>query len=114
MQEKLLNLSLVRRIHSRWPPPDNASLSAKRRRLYMGNLGDGKGTPARIGMQHLTEAIFASLADFERELIRQRTIAGLPSTRVRGRVGAADFGVKAVATEADCYPFRFRNVSNVH
>lgn len=31
--------------------------------------------------------IFASLAEFERELIRERTIAGLHSARARGRVG---------------------------
>lgn len=31
--------------------------------------------------------IFASLAEFERELIRERTIAGLQSARSRGRVG---------------------------
>jgi len=31
--------------------------------------------------------IFASLSEFERELIRERTIAGLQSARVRGRVG---------------------------
>ncbi|AKH99211.1 site-specific recombinase, DNA invertase Pin [Hoeflea sp. IMCC20628] len=31
--------------------------------------------------------IFASLAEFERELIRERTIAGLQSARARGRVG---------------------------
>lgn len=31
--------------------------------------------------------IFASLAEFERELIRERTIAGLKSARARGRVG---------------------------
>ena len=32
-------------------------------------------------------AIFAGLADFERELIRERTAAGLASARARGRVG---------------------------
>ncbi|MCV3765157.1 recombinase family protein [Rhizobium sp. TRM95796] len=31
--------------------------------------------------------IFASLAEFERELIRERTLAGLASARARGRVG---------------------------
>ncbi|MDW5315079.1 recombinase family protein [Rhizobium sp. PL01] len=31
--------------------------------------------------------IFASLAEYERELIRERTIAGLQSARSRGRVG---------------------------
>jgi len=40
--------------------------------------------------------IFASLAEFERELIRERTIAGLASARARGRVG----GRKASMTTA--------------
>lgn len=40
--------------------------------------------------------IFASLAEFERELIRERTIAGLASARARGRVG----GRKATMTSA--------------
>lgn len=40
--------------------------------------------------------IFASLAEFERELIRERTIAGLQSARARGRVG----GRKATMTPA--------------
>lgn len=31
--------------------------------------------------------IFASLAEFERELIRERTLAGLRSARARGRIG---------------------------
>ena len=31
--------------------------------------------------------VFASLAEFERELIRERTMAGLASARARGRVG---------------------------
>ncbi|WP_027992454.1 recombinase family protein [Sinorhizobium meliloti] len=40
--------------------------------------------------------IFASLAEFERELIRERTIAGLASARARGRIG----GRKATMTSA--------------
>lgn len=40
--------------------------------------------------------IFASLAEFERELIRERTLAGLQSARSRGRVG----GRKAKMTKA--------------
>lgn len=40
--------------------------------------------------------IFASLAEFEHELIRDRTIAGLASARARGRVG----GRKATMTTA--------------
>jgi DNA invertase Pin-like site-specific DNA recombinase len=35
--------------------------------------------------------IFASLAEFERELIRERTIAGLMSARARGRNGGRPY-----------------------
>ncbi|MFP6812782.1 MAG: helix-turn-helix domain-containing protein [Moraxella sp.] len=35
----------------------------------------------------LTLHLFASLAEFERELIRERTQAGLLSARARGRMG---------------------------
>ena len=53
----------------------------------------------QIGFQSLTESIdttsngrlifniFASLAEFERDLIRERTKAGLQAARARGRVG---------------------------
>jgi DNA invertase Pin-like site-specific DNA recombinase len=53
-----------------------------------------------VGFRSLTEAIdtsspggklvfhvFAALAEFERDLIRQRTQAGLAAARARGRVG---------------------------
>jgi len=62
-----------------------------------------------VGFRSLTEAIdtttpggrlvfhiFASLAQFERELIRERTQAGLTAARARGRVG----GRKTVLTPA--------------
>lgn len=64
----------------------------------------------KIGFQSLTESIdttnaggklifhiFAALAEFERNLIRERTIAGLKAARARGRVG----GRKAKLTVAD-------------
>lgn len=54
----------------------------------------------QVGFRSLTEAIdtttaggrlvfhlFAALADFERELIRDRTLAGLAAARARGRMG---------------------------
>lgn len=39
------------------------------------------------GQGKLLFAIFGGLAEFERELIRERTIAGLKSARARGRIG---------------------------
>ncbi|MDP1595380.1 MAG: recombinase family protein [Methylotenera sp.] len=64
----------------------------------------------KIGFQSLSESIdttnaggklifhiFAALAEFERNLIRERTIAGLKAARARGRVG----GRKAKLSSAD-------------
>jgi len=41
--------------------------------------------------------IFASLAEFERELIRERTQAGLQAARVRGRTGGRPKGLSEQA-----------------
>lgn len=43
--------------------------------------------------------IFASLAEFERELIRERTQAGLKSARARGRKGGRPKGMTQTAIE---------------
>lgn len=43
--------------------------------------------------------IFASLAEFERELIRERTQAGLKSARARGRKGGRPKGMSQLAIE---------------
>lgn len=43
--------------------------------------------------------IFASLAEFERELIRERTQAGLKSARARGRKGGRPKGRSILAME---------------
>jgi DNA invertase Pin-like site-specific DNA recombinase len=43
--------------------------------------------------------IFASLAEFERELIRERTQAGLKSARARGRKGGRPRGLTQAAME---------------
>ncbi|STX88299.1 recombinase family protein [Legionella feeleii] len=43
--------------------------------------------------------IFASLAEFERELIRERTQAGLNSARARGRKGGRPKGMSKAAME---------------
>jgi DNA invertase Pin-like site-specific DNA recombinase len=44
--------------------------------------------------------IFASLAEFERELIRERTLAGLAAARERGRVGGRPRKLTATKLEA--------------
>jgi len=47
----------------------------------------------------LVFGIFASLAEFERELIRERTQAGLKSARARGRKGGRPKGLTQEAIE---------------
>ncbi len=47
----------------------------------------------------LVFGIFASLAEFERELIRERTQAGLNSARARGRKGGRPKGMSKLAIE---------------
>jgi DNA invertase Pin-like site-specific DNA recombinase len=47
----------------------------------------------------LVFGIFAALAEFERELIRERTIAGLLSARARGRKGGAPFKMTTLCRE---------------
>ena len=37
--------------------------------------------------------VFAALAEFERELIRERTLAGLKAARTRGRKGGREFAL---------------------
>ena len=41
----------------------------------------------------LVFGIFAALAEFERELIRERTVTGLKSARARGRKGGRKFAL---------------------
>ena len=46
--------------------------------------------------------IFASLAEFEKDLIRERTMAGLSSARARGRIGGRPKGLSKRAQEKAC------------
>ena len=39
--------------------------------------------------------LFGALAQFEREIIRDRTVAGLAAARARGRVGGRPFKLSA-------------------
>ena len=49
--------------------------------------GQGASIDTTTASGKLVFAIFAALAEFERELIRERTLAGLASAQARGRKG---------------------------
>ena len=53
--------------------------------------GQGANIDTTTANGKLIFGIFAALAEFERELIRERTIAGLKSARARGRKGGRKF-----------------------
>jgi len=53
--------------------------------------GHGASIDTATPAGKLVFGIFASLAEFERELISERTKAGLASARARGRKGGAPF-----------------------
>lgn len=53
--------------------------------------GQGAQIDTTTAQGKLVFGIFAALAEFERELISERTKAGLASARARGRVGGAPF-----------------------
>ena len=59
------------------------------------SLNDPLDTTSAQG--RLVFNLFASLAEFERELIRERTQAGLSAARARGRVGGRPKGLPAQA-----------------
>src|SRR6202161_640743 len=53
--------------------------------------GQGANIDTTTAGGRLGFGIFAALAEFERELIRERTIAGLSSARARGRIGGRPY-----------------------
>ena len=55
--------------------------------------GQGAAIDTATASGRLVFAIFAALAEFERELIRERTRAGLAAARVRGRKGGRKFAL---------------------
>src|SRR5438094_2963665 len=55
--------------------------------------GQGANIDTTTASGRLVFGIFAALAEFERELIRERTIAGLQAARARGRQGGRTFGL---------------------
>ena len=61
------------------------------------SLQDGINTSTSTG--RFTFNIFASLAEFEREIIKERTKAGLQAAKARGKVGGRPDGLSQEATE---------------
>ncbi len=57
----------------------------KAQRIGFRSLQESIDTTSGVGK--LIFHVFASLAEFERDLIRERTLAGIESARARGRVG---------------------------
>jgi DNA invertase Pin-like site-specific DNA recombinase len=62
---------------------------------HLKSLNDSIDTSTPQGK--LTFHIFAALAEFERDIIRERTIAGLEAARARGRVGGRKKGLSEEA-----------------
>ena len=57
--------------------------------------GQGAAIDTTTAAGKLVFGIFAALAEFERELISERTVAGLVSARARGRKGGRPFKMTA-------------------
>ena len=55
--------------------------------------GEGTQLDTTTSAGRLVFGIFAALAEFERELIRERTVAGLNAARARGRKGGRSFAL---------------------
>jgi DNA invertase Pin-like site-specific DNA recombinase len=68
-------------------------LELNQKKVIVKGLTDGVDTSTPNGRLFLN--VMASLAEYERELIRERTNAGLSSARARGRVGGRPKGLKA-------------------
>ncbi len=60
-------------------------------RKILGTTGHGAAIDTTTAAGKLVFGIFAALAEFERELIAERTKAGLASARARGRKGGRPF-----------------------
>ena len=66
--------------------------------------GQGAQIDTTTAAGRLVFGIFAALAEFERELIRERTVAGLMAARARGRKGGRK--VRAVESAGAAGPGR--------
>jgi DNA invertase Pin-like site-specific DNA recombinase len=70
------------------------------RKIDLKSLNDPIDTTTSQGQ--LTFNLFASLAEFERDVIRERTHAGLSAARARGRKGGRPKGVPSNAESTAC------------
>ena len=70
------------------------------RKVGLKSLSDPIDTTTSHG--RLTFNLFASLAEFERDLIRERTNAGLTAARARGRTGGRPKGLAHGAEQTSC------------
>ena len=70
------------------------------RKVGLKSLNDPIDTTTATG--RLTFNIFASLAEFERDVIRERTKAGLLAARARGRKGGRPKGIASDAEQTAC------------
>ena len=72
----------------------------KEREIGLQSLNDPIDTTTSQG--RLSFNLFASLAEFERDLIRERTQAGLAAARARGRNGGRPKGLSVQAEATAC------------
>jgi DNA invertase Pin-like site-specific DNA recombinase len=70
------------------------------RKVGLKSLGDPIDTTTSHG--RLIFNLFASLAEFERDVIRERTNAGLTAARARGRTGGRPKGLTTGAEQIAC------------
>src|SRR3984957_376210 len=70
------------------------------RKIGLQSLNDPVDTTTSHG--RLTFNLFASLAEFERDIIRERTQAGLSAARARGRCGGRPAGLSSHAESIAC------------
>ena len=66
--------------------------------------GDGAQIDTTTAAGRLVFGIFAALAEFERELTRERTVAGLKAARARGRKGGRKFALSKAGPGRDGAP----------
>jgi len=73
--------------------------------------GQGANIDTTTANGKLVFGIFAALAEFERELIRERTMAGLQAARARGRKGGRKFSLSKAKVRLAQAAMRNRDTS---